>query len=477
MRHGSTLSVLPPATLPLARTPRRIKARKLGLNLTGVAALALLSACASHQSSLPPTQQAANYAARSPGDYTAPGPASDPWGPYIEQASARFDVPTRWIRQVMRVESGGHEYMNGHLTVSYAGAMGLMQLEPETYREMAARYDLGSDPYNPYDNIMAGAAYIHEMYQIYGSPGFLAAYNAGPGRLDNYLDYKQPLPDQTRQYVAMIAPNIQGVYPASQSPAVDLAMNALPNQIRPGMRPGYQDASTESLNASQLAANTPLPSPTIAQAAAPQIQTAMITPHMEAAAAPIPAPRPAPQPAPQQAPVQMAMLNPPPVTERARYTPPITRVMPPVHHNTGFSLIPSAEAAAPLPRPPASTQTPIQTQTAAYHPQTLSLPPDYHQQFHTAAAYHPPTTTGTRWGIQVGAYDTPAHAKAALGIAELSAVASLLKGQPVVQSIATTHGQFYRARFVDLPHDQAIAACQRLNRGPTGCEVLSPAAQ
>ena len=84
----------------------------------------------------------------------------------------------------MRVESGGNEYMEGQLTVSAAGAMGLMQLEPATYQEMAARYGLGSDPFNPYDNIMAGTAYIHEMYQVYGSPGFLAAYNAGPGRLD-----------------------------------------------------------------------------------------------------------------------------------------------------------------------------------------------------------------------------------------------------------------------------------------------------
>jgi hypothetical protein len=345
----------------------------------------------------------------------------------------------------MRVESGGHEYMHGHLTVSYAGAMGLMQLEPETYREMAARYGLGNDPYNPYNNIMAGTAYIHEMYQIYGSPGFLAAYNAGPGRLDSYLDYKQPLPDQTRQYVAMIAPNIQGVYPASQPAAVDVAMNAMPNKIRPGIRGGYQDASTESLNASQLAANTPLPAPVVRPVAAPQVETAMISQHIEAAAAPVMPQAPRPQPAPRQAPVQMAMMAPPPVVERARYTPPAARVMPPVHRNIGFSLIPSAEAAAPPPRP-------MLRQTAT-------------------------RSTATRWGIQVGAYDTPAHAKAALGIAELSAVSSLIKAQPVVQSIATAHGQFFRARFVDLPHEQAIAACQRLNRGPTGCEVLSPAAQ
>lgn len=449
MTQSATLAI---NTTPSATTLSRT--RNLALKCGGVAALALLSACASHQSSLPPTQQAANYAAKSPGNYNPPGPPSDPWGPYIEQASARFDVPTRWIRQVMRVESGGHEYMNGHLTVSYAGAMGLMQLEPETYREMAARYGLGSDPYNPYNNIMAGTAYIHEMYQIYGSPGFLAAYNAGPGRLDSYLDYKEPLPNQTRQYVAMIAPNIEGVYPASQPAAVDLAMNAMPAHIRPGLRPGYQDSSTESLNAIQLAANGPLPNPVIGRPTAPQVETAMISPKMEMAAAPV-APRPAappmPPPAPQRAPVQMATISPPPVVERARYTPPAARVMPPVHHDTGFSLIPTAEAATP--------------------------PPIEQPARHAAPASSGNLGTGTRWGIQVGAYDTSAHAKAALGIAELSAVSSLIKGQAVVQSITTAHGLFYRARFVDLPHQQAIAACQRLNHGPTGCEVLSPAAQ
>lgn len=393
---------------------------------SGIATLALLSACASHQSNLPPSQQAAYYAAHSPGNYAPPGPPSDPWGPYIKQASARFDVPQRWIRQVMRVESGGQEYMNGHLTVSYAGAMGLMQLEPETYREMAARYGLGKDPFNPYNNIMAGTAYIHEMYEIYGSPGFLAAYNAGPGRLDDYLDYKEPLPDQTRQYVAMIAPNIAGVYPSGQSGgvqsgAVQVAMNTLPDNIAPGLRPGYDQSTTESLNKGQLAADTPPGSP------APQ-----------------------PAPIPPSAPIQMAALTPPPVVERPRYTPPITRSMPPVQRNTGFALMPTAEAAAPPPMPPApSAETPSAGSSG----------------------------TGSRWGIQVGAYDSPAHAKAALGIAELSAVAMLIKGQPVVQSVSTAHGLFYRARFVNLPHEQAVQACQRLNRGPTGCAVISPAAE
>ena len=167
-----------------------------------------------------------------------PGPPQDPWGPYIREASKRFDVPDVWIRSVMRVESGGNEYQNGNLITSGAGAMGLMQVMPETYTELQARYSLGDDPFDPHDNILAGAAYLREMYDIYGSPGFLAAYNAGPHRLDDYLSNNRPLPDETRRYVAMIGPNIVGVYPVNRSPAEDYAMNALPIDIPPGTRYG-----------------------------------------------------------------------------------------------------------------------------------------------------------------------------------------------------------------------------------------------
>ena len=143
-----------------------------------------------------------------------------------------------WIRSVMRVEFGGNQYQNGQLITSSAGAMGLMQVMPETYDELQGRYSLGDDPFDPHDNILAGTAYLREMYDIYGSPGFLAAYNAGPRRLDDYLSNNRPLPDETRRYVAMIGPNIVGVYPTSRSPAEDYAMNALPIDIPRGTRYG-----------------------------------------------------------------------------------------------------------------------------------------------------------------------------------------------------------------------------------------------
>jgi hypothetical protein len=203
-----------------------------------IALLALLAACASQGSHVSSRQEAARYAAQARKNYIPPGPPEDPWGPYIREASTRFDVPDTWVRSVMRVESGGNEYQNGELITSPAGAMGLMQVMPETYDELRDRYSLGGDPFDPHDNILAGTAYLREMYDIYGSPGFLAAYNAGPRRLDDYLSNNKPLPDETRRYVAMIGPNIVGVYPNVRSPAEDYAMNALPIDIPRGTRYG-----------------------------------------------------------------------------------------------------------------------------------------------------------------------------------------------------------------------------------------------
>jgi Transglycosylase SLT domain/SPOR domain len=205
-------------------------------NLASLALAALLAACAGHGPPINQSQEAAQYVARARGNYVSPGPPDDPWGPYIVEAAERFDVPERWIREVMRVESGGNLYQDGQLITSGAGAMGLMQVMPETYDEMRARYFLGDDAYDPHNNILAGAAYMREMYDVYGVPGFLAAYNAGPKRLDDYLSNNRGLPDETRRYVAEIAPYILDSHPVNRSPSEQYAMNALPIDIPPGPR-------------------------------------------------------------------------------------------------------------------------------------------------------------------------------------------------------------------------------------------------
>jgi cell division septation protein DedD len=201
-----------------------------------IAVMTALAACGTVTPPQDPTQEAARYVAHAKHNYTPPGPAEDPWGPFIREASAKFDIPDVWIRSLMRVESGGKEYLNGDLITSGAGAMGLMQVMPATYDGLRDRYNLGDDPFDPHDNIMAGVAYMREMYEIYGSPGVLAAYNAGPARLDDYLGNVRPLPDETRHYVAMIGPSLRGVWPNNRSAADQMAMNTLPINIPPGKR-------------------------------------------------------------------------------------------------------------------------------------------------------------------------------------------------------------------------------------------------
>jgi len=130
---------------------------------------------------------------------------SDPYAGHIADAARRFGIPEGWIRAVMRVESRGNVR-----AISPKGAIGLMQIMPATWTVLRARHGLGNDPYDPRDNIMAGAAFLREMHDRYGSPGFLAAYNAGPGRYEEYRATGRPLPAETRAYVAALTPVIGG---------------------------------------------------------------------------------------------------------------------------------------------------------------------------------------------------------------------------------------------------------------------------
>lgn len=128
--------------------------------------------------------------------------AVHPYAGHVADAARRFGIPEAWIWAVMRVESGGNSR-----AVSRAGAMGLMQIMPATWSGLRARYGLGPDPFDVRDNIMAGAAYLREMHDRYGNASaMLAAYNAGPGRYDDYVSRGRPLPAETVGYLAQLAP-------------------------------------------------------------------------------------------------------------------------------------------------------------------------------------------------------------------------------------------------------------------------------
>ena len=136
--------------------------------------------------------------------------AAHPYAAQVTEASQRFGIPTTWIMAVMRAESAGDLR-----AVSSAGAMGLMQVMPDTWAGLRIRHGLGGDPYDPRDNILAGTAYLREMWDRYGNvAAMLAAYNAGPARYEEYLLADRPLPAETRAYVAALAPVLLGERPS-----------------------------------------------------------------------------------------------------------------------------------------------------------------------------------------------------------------------------------------------------------------------
>jgi hypothetical protein len=130
-------------------------------------------------------------------------PAEAAYASHVTDASQRFRIPERWILAVIEVESAGRTR-----AVSSEGAMGLMQIMPDTWADLRIRYRLGRDPFDPRDNILGGTAYLREMYDRFGSPGFVAAYNAGPERYRQHVEDGRPLPRETRNYIAKLLPMI-----------------------------------------------------------------------------------------------------------------------------------------------------------------------------------------------------------------------------------------------------------------------------
>ncbi|MCE2578348.1 lytic transglycosylase domain-containing protein [Komagataeibacter oboediens] len=121
------------------------------------------------------------------------------WDDLVQKAAEQNAIPAAWVRAVLRAESAGDPH-----AVSGAGAMGLMQLMPDTWKDVRRALNLGTNPFDPHDNIAAGAAYLRWLHDRYGDAGFLAAYNAGPARYDEHLATGRPLPGETISYVEFV---------------------------------------------------------------------------------------------------------------------------------------------------------------------------------------------------------------------------------------------------------------------------------
>jgi len=123
-----------------------------------------------------------------------------PFAPHVREAALRFGIPEAWLIAVMRTESAGDPRAR-----SSAGAIGLMQVMPATWRELTARHRLGDDPWDRRANVLAGAAYLRHMIERYGDlETALAAYNAGPARADAWRRGARALPAETVHYVEKV---------------------------------------------------------------------------------------------------------------------------------------------------------------------------------------------------------------------------------------------------------------------------------
>lgn len=111
----------------------------------------------------------------------------------IDHASKKHHVDPELIRAVIRVESN----FDANCT-SPKGAMGLMQLMPETAKELGVK-----NCYDPVENIMAGTSYLKSLLNRYdGSVSLaLAAYNWGMGNIERH---PEKLPTETRTYIARV---------------------------------------------------------------------------------------------------------------------------------------------------------------------------------------------------------------------------------------------------------------------------------
>ncbi len=440
--------------------------------------LVMLSACGTPRQAPVYTVGAAR-----PTSYDPPGPPGDPWGPYINEASQRFDIPQRWIREVMRQESGGRVS-----ATSPVGAMGLMQVMPGTYAELRGRHGLGSDPYHPWDSIMAGTAYLRQMYDLYGSPAFLAAYNAGPRRLEDYLWNGRGLPNETRNYVSRIGPRIADEAPRRRAAPEIYAAAEIPLSIPAG--PRRMDAGTMLALRDQRSR------------AEPAIQVASLPPGPVVRMEPIPdgstyaATDPLPPPNGRADRVQIASLDGGPVMrmdpivsagdfaptsigriETTTLAPPVAATglarPPAAAPRGGLGALPLAapQPAAPVStgRAPGGTRLVLTSPSPPPPPRGLSLVPQ------AAAGSLPgglraPAPSGA-WAVQVGAFSSEQQARGAAAAARDSA--GQPSARPAVTPVAQGRATLWRARVTGLSRENAAQVCGRM-RERGSCMVVSP---
>jgi soluble lytic murein transglycosylase-like protein len=136
-----------------------------------------------------------------------PDDANQTYGQMFQTVGRRFDLDWRMLAAQAYIESGFDS-----LALSDAGAMGLMQVLPDTWREWAQPVE-ASDPFDAYSNVLVAAAYLDHLRSDLAGKGYpdtqwmLIAYNWGPDKLRSFLEDEgtwDSLPEARRQYATEI---------------------------------------------------------------------------------------------------------------------------------------------------------------------------------------------------------------------------------------------------------------------------------
>lgn len=204
--------------------------------------------------------------------------------PIYQAAGQEWNVDPALLQAVAGQEAGGVS------NVSPAGAQGHMQIMPATQADLGV-----TDPNNVEQSIYGGAKYLSQLLDKYGDPQLaVAAYNAGPGRVDAHLATGAPLPAETVAYV----PGVINRYQAIQAPAPaadDLGAKMAAMRAQPApTQPPANDAFTQTLSGpAPTAPQTDAFSQTLAgakQAGAPDAFTQSLATAQQQAAPPPAAP-------------------------------------------------------------------------------------------------------------------------------------------------------------------------------------------
>jgi soluble lytic murein transglycosylase-like protein len=137
------------------------------------------------------------------------------------------NIDANLLEAMVQVESGGDPQ-----SVSPKGAMGLMQLMPETANEFSV-----IDPFDPVSNVLGAAGFLEYLrtrfsgnLALRGLPDLLAAYNAGPKAVEKYQGV--PPYHETRQYVRRVLDRYTSAMAVRSDPGPQLVLKTVPVEVR-----------------------------------------------------------------------------------------------------------------------------------------------------------------------------------------------------------------------------------------------------